>query len=95
MFPKLPVAPQFKLLQVASPVPFTAKGDVVPLKTWNPAPDVAITPADVWTDRHVTDVQFKPLELKYPKDPVPPHETPPDTERLAKLPLVPVKPAVQ
>jgi hypothetical protein len=69
---KLPVPEQVNVAHVVSPVPFTRKGEEVPLKTWKPAPVVAITPDDVASEPVEIDVQARLLELKYPKVPVAP-----------------------
>ena len=42
--PNAPVPPEVTDAAVTAPVPFTRNGDVVPLKTWNPALFVAIKP---------------------------------------------------
>ena len=69
---KLPVPEQVNLAHVVSPVPFTRKGEEVPLKTWNPAQVVAITPDDVASDPVEIDVHLRLLELKDPNVPVAP-----------------------
>jgi hypothetical protein len=71
---KLPVPEQVNVAHDVSPVPFTRKGEEVPLKTWNPAPVVAITPDDVASDPVEIDVHLRLLELKYPKVPVFPQD---------------------
>ena len=71
---KAPVPVQVNVAHDVSPVPFTRKGEEVPLKTWNPAPVVAITPAVVASEPVEIDVHLRLLELKYPKVPVFPQD---------------------
>ena len=69
---KAPVPVQVNVAHDVSPVPFTRKGEEVPLKTWNPEPVVAITPAVVASEPVKIDVHLRLLELKYPNVPVAP-----------------------
>ena len=71
---KLPVPEQVNVAHVVSPDPFTRNGEEVPLKTWKPAPVVAITPDDVASEPVEIDVQLRLLEVKYPKVPVFPQD---------------------
>ena len=55
---KFAVPDTVSVLTVVLPPPFTKKGDEVPLKTWNPAPFVAMKPALAATDPEVKALVF-------------------------------------
>ena len=55
---KFAVPETVKVLTDVFPWPFTKKGDEVPLKTWNPAPFVAMNPLLAATDPEVKALVF-------------------------------------